>query len=67
MVLDFENYDDAKTTIKHLKDALKRTVLRYKGDKLVDTGKYLKQYKEDDLTNYNPEKIFEELDKLEEE
>ena len=55
--LNFENYDDAKGTVKHIKDALKRTVLRYEGDKLIDTHKYIKQYKEEDLTNYNPEEL----------
>lgn len=55
--LNFEDYDDAKGTIKHMKDALKRTVLKYEGDTLIDTGKLLKQYREEDLTNYNAEEI----------
>ena len=56
--LSFSDYEDAKGTIKHIKDALKRTVLRYEGDKLVDTGKLIKQYKDEELTNYNPEELF---------
>lgn len=57
--LSFYDYEDAKGTIKHAKDALKRTTLRFEGDKLVDTGKYLKQYKENELTDYNVDEEFE--------
>lgn len=47
----FNDYDDFKDTIKHMKDTLKRTVLREEGDQLIDTGKYLKDYKPEELDN----------------
>ena len=62
--LNFEDYSDAKGTIKHIKDALKRTVLRYERDKLVDTGKLIKQYKDEELTNYNAQEMVEKYIKL---
>ena len=65
--LNFYDYDDAKGTIKHIKDALKRTVLRLEDDKLIDTGKYLKQYKENELTDYDVDKEYEHYIKKAEE
>lgn len=53
--LQFADESDVKGTLKHLKDALKRHVLKIEGHDLIDTGKFLKDYKEDDLTNFNPE------------
>lgn len=52
----FQDYDDIKVTMKHMKDALKRTVLKIKDNKLIDTGKLVKDYKEKDLTNYDVDK-----------
>ena len=47
----FNDYNDFKISIKQMKDAAKRTVLREEGENLVDTGKYLKDYKEEELDN----------------
>ena len=52
----FQDYDDIKVTMKHMKDALKRTVLKIKDNKLIDTGKLVKDYREKDLTNYDVDK-----------
>lgn len=47
----FNDYNDFKISIKQMKDAAKRTVLREEGNNLVDTGKYLKDYKQEELDN----------------
>lgn len=54
-LLRFRDEEDVKVTIKHIKDALKKNVLRKQGHDLVDTGKLLKQYKEEELTNFDPD------------
>ena len=52
--LTFNDEEDVKITIKHIQEALNRTVLRKDNYSLIDTGKLLKQYKQEDLTNFDP-------------
>jgi len=51
--LTFNNEDDVKMTIKHIQEALNRTVLRKDNYSLIDTGKLLKHYKQEELTNFD--------------
>lgn len=61
----FENVKDVRPTIKQIKKAIKKPVLRLikeseDQEELVPTMKTLKQYKKEDLSNFNLEDFWNE-------
>lgn len=58
MGLDFESEKDIKFLFKSLKRAAKKTVLKEVDDKMIDTGKRMKDYTKDELCNFNWEEEY---------
>ena len=51
--LGFYGYKEVKTLFKSLKKAAKMTVLKEVNDKMIDTGKRMKDYTEEELCNFD--------------
>ena len=56
--LVFDNIKDVKFLFKAVKKAAKHNVLREVNDKMIDTGKRMKDYTEKDLCNFSWEEEY---------
>ena len=56
--LVFDNIKDVKFLFKAIKKAARHNVLKEVDDKMIDTGKRMKDYKEKDLCNFSWEEEY---------